>query len=132
MPYYRAGLGSGCEEQYPPSITMAQTMECAFLPWSATCMALKRRGQAECEAMAAVPKPVPVAPPPINDAGYIKGDPATVIDEQIRGANQGTLDRLRDFFTQQADEQPVESASALPLVALGIAAVAAFSLVKGR
>lgn len=150
-----AGLGAGCEEQYPPSITFSQSMECAFLPYSATCKALKRRGQLECEMMAA-PPPVAVKPPAGSDqtshspsGGYIPGEPGAIIDEQIGGAHQSTLDRLRDFFTVQADQQQVlpcaglfdvrnettgecEIATALPLVAVGIAAVAAFSLIKGR
>lgn len=60
-----ADTSGGCPPQYPPDITWSQSLECAFLPFSDTCVALKNVGQSQCRALA-IGKPATVSPPVVD------------------------------------------------------------------
>ena len=92
----RVGMrGLGCST-YPSSTTVEQAIECAFLPWSENCRALKRIAVAECNAQV-IPLPPTIKPPVID----INPSSPTYGQATVNGAVVSTPEQTADLIAQQ-------------------------------
>ena len=102
------GLGATpCTSSYPSSITFAESLECAFAPWTDTCKRLKSDADLECaiytgEISKPPAPPVPAVPSGALTPGLDPRTPQEIQDEIIAGTNAEYQARVDAWIAYQA------------------------------
>lgn len=95
-------------ETYPANITFGESLECAFAPWTDTCMRVKERADLECaQYTGALPYPPALPAPGVPAEAWISApslsrDPQAVTDEMITAQDAKYKAQVQAFLDAQA------------------------------